>query len=260
MSFVAFFEPSKSDPGTRNKHTPSVVWAPSCFQRVNKRVLAHRILRPLSRVFSLFHVSLKKLTKMKYIETYIRMNVLRISSNQNQDPMHSSPQRPEDSHAYFQCAIDAARHAGLEAKTGGCFGAVIVDNASGRVIASGYNQVLENNDPTAHAEIQAIRNACAQTHTFHLPDASLYTTSEPCPMCLAAAYWARISKIYYLCPTHIAEEYGQFSDTEFYEELAKLPQARSLPVIPMASVYPNEYTQMLNIWFKYATLKNRRPY
>ena len=174
--------------------------------------------------------------------------------------MHDSPPRPIDAHAHLQCAIDAARHAGLEAQTGGCFGAVVIDNHSGRILGTGFNQVVSTNDPTAHAEVQAIRNACTQNHTFHLRDTTLYTTSEPCPMCLAAAYWARISKVYYLCPATIAQDYGNFADCEFYNELTHPPHSRSLPVINISSHYPQEYTQMLDIWYRYSKLNSRVHY
>lgn len=100
---------------------------------------------------------------------------------------------------------------------GGPFGAVIVKD--GKVVATGVNRVTANNDPTAHAEVQAIREACQKLHTFDLSDCEIYSSCEPCPMCLGAIYWAHISKLYYGCTQHDADEVG-FGDEDFYKELA----------------------------------------
>ncbi len=89
-------------------------------------------------------------------------------------------------------AIDLARK-GSELGEGGPFGAVIVRD--GKIIGEGWNRVVATHDPTAHAEIIAVRTACAAVDCFHLPKTTLYASSEPCPMCLAAAYWARIERI-----------------------------------------------------------------
>ena len=113
------------------------------------------------------------------------------------------------------------------AKTsGGPFGCVIVKN--NKIIAEGFNQVTSNNDPTAHAEIVAIRNACQNQNNFFLKDCDLYSTCEPCPMCLSAIYWAHIENIYYantsaiidfcvtkLGPTRILRDYSLENDVTF---------------------------------------------
>ncbi len=110
---------------------------------------------------------------------------------------------------------------------GGPFGAVIVKD--GMVIATGANKVTAANDPTAHAEITAIRAACAALGSFSLAGCELYTSCEPCPMCLAATYWARCEKIYYGCVAADAAKAG-FDDAFLYEQM-KLPLAeRSLPI------------------------------
>jgi tRNA(Arg) A34 adenosine deaminase TadA len=110
---------------------------------------------------------------------------------------------------------------------GGPFGAVIV--CRGRIIARGWNQVTSQNDPTAHAEIVAIRRACARLRTFHLPDCEIYTSCEPCPMCLAAIYWARLKKVYYANTRRDAARI-EFDDDFIYRELARPISRRRLPM------------------------------
>ena len=96
--------------------------------------------------------------------------------------------------AFMQAAIEESRH-NLEANEGGPFGAVIVKN--GKIIGRGHNQVLAKNDPTCHAEIQAIRSACGQLGTYELTGCQLYTSCYPCPMCLSAIIWANIKRVFY---------------------------------------------------------------
>ncbi|MDR2677950.1 MAG: nucleoside deaminase [Zoogloeaceae bacterium] len=110
---------------------------------------------------------------------------------------------------------------------GGPFGAVIA-TSEGRVIAEGRNRVLAAHDPSAHAEIEAIRAACRHLRHFHLEGCTLYASSEPCPMCLAAAYWARLSRIVYANPREAAAAIG-FGDADFYRELALPAEERRLP-------------------------------
>jgi guanine deaminase len=113
---------------------------------------------------------------------------------------------------------------GVRNNKGGPFGAVIV--SKGNVISRGCNSVTSSNDPTAHAEIVAIRNACSALNTFELPDAVLYTTCEPCPMCMAAVYWAKIKTIYYCSDRNDAANIG-FDDKFIYEELNNPPAKRA---------------------------------
>ena len=106
------------------------------------------------------------------------------------------------------------------------FGAVIVKD--GEIVWKWYNHVIKNNDPTAHGEIMAIRDACKNLWTFDLSGCEIYTSCEPCPMCLGAIYWARIWKIYYWDSQKEADEIG-FDDGNFYKELAQPIQKRSVP-------------------------------
>ncbi len=115
----------------------------------------------------------------------------------------------------MQTAIELAEE-GMNKNCGGPFGAVVVKN--GEIIASGYNQVTSSNDPTAHAEIMVIREACKKLGTFQLDDCEIYTSCEPCPMCLGAIYWARPRKVYYACSREDAANVG-FDDQFIYDEL-----------------------------------------
>lgn len=115
----------------------------------------------------------------------------------------------------------------MEGGAGGPFGAVIVRDR--RVLAEGWNRVTSANDPTAHAEIVAIRRACEAAGAFSLAGAVLYTSCEPCPMCLAAAYWARIDRIVYANTRDDAAAIG-FDDARIYDEMPKPAAARSLPM------------------------------
>lgn len=117
---------------------------------------------------------------------------------------------------YMKLAKNAAEN-GMNLNEGGPFGAVIVDK-KGNIIATGNNQVLKNNDPTAHAEVIAIRNACKKLNTYDLSDYILYTSCEPCPMCLSAIIWSNIKEIYYACTREDAANIG-FRDDLIYEYL-----------------------------------------
>ena len=114
----------------------------------------------------------------------------------------------------------------MEAGDGGPFGAVIV--RAGEVLGSGWNQVATTNDPTAHAEIIAIRKAAATLQTFDLRGCTLYCSCEPCPMCLGAAYWARVDRIVYAGSRADAADAG-FDDDAFYSEFMREPANRRLP-------------------------------
>ena len=113
---------------------------------------------------------------------------------------------------------------------GGPFGAVIVKD--GEVIAGGCNRVVPNNDPTAHAEVSAIREACNKLGTFDLSGCTIYTSCEPCPMCLGAIYWARIGRIYYGNTRYDARDIN-FADDFIYEEMDRPIEQRQLPIIPL---------------------------
>jgi tRNA(Arg) A34 adenosine deaminase TadA len=110
---------------------------------------------------------------------------------------------------------------------GGPFGAVIV--RQGRIIGKGWNEVTSANDPTAHAEIMAIRQACRRLKTFRLDDCEIYSSCEPCPMCLSAIYWARLKKVYYAATRQDAAA-AQFDDDFLYRQVARPIAKRSLPM------------------------------
>ena len=113
---------------------------------------------------------------------------------------------------------------------GGPFGAVIVQ--AGRIIAEGSNEVIARNDPTAHAEVTAIRRACAALGRFDLRGCEIYTSCEPCPMCLASIYWARLARIYYGNDRAAAAGIG-FDDEFLYREVALPVSERSIPTTQM---------------------------
>src|SRR5277367_4411669 len=110
---------------------------------------------------------------------------------------------------------------------GGPFGAVVV--RKGRIVGKGWNQVTSSNDPTAHAEVSAIRDACRKLKTFQLDDCELYTSCEPCPMCLSAMYWARVKKVYYANTRKDAAAI-EFDDDFIYREVPLPIAKRSLPM------------------------------
>ena len=120
----------------------------------------------------------------------------------------------------------------LETNDGGPFGAVIVKN--GEIIGEGKNKVTSTNDPTAHAEIVAIRNACQNINSFSLDGCEIYTSCEPCPMCLAAIYWARIKIIYYSNTKYDAAEIG-FDDSYIYDQIARSSGLRDVKMIKIDS-------------------------
>lgn len=122
-------------------------------------------------------------------------------------------------------AIELAR-AGMERGAGGPFGAVIVRNDE--IVGEGWNRVVETNDPTAHGEIAAIRDACSRLGTFSLEGCEIHTTGQPCPMCLGAIHWARIAKIHYGFRIEDAAMMG-FDDFEFYREMILPPSERLIP-------------------------------
>ncbi|KON71229.1 guanine deaminase [Peribacillus butanolivorans] len=117
------------------------------------------------------------------------------------------------------------------AKNGGPFGAIIVKD--GVVVGRGCNNVTTANDPTAHAEVQAIRDACRNLNSFQLTDCEIYTSCEPCPMCIGALYWARPKVIYYACTKEDAACIG-FDDQFIYQELAVPMESRSIKMQQMS--------------------------
>ncbi len=144
---------------------------------------------------------------------------------------------------YMKRAIELSREH-MNENHGGPFGAVIVKD--GKIISEGWNQVLVSNDPTAHAEVQAIRKASQNIQNFDLSGAEIYTSCEPCPMCLSAIYWARIKKVYYANTRQDAADI-QFDDDFIYQEIPKAIEDRK---IPMEQVLRTEALDVFKEWQK----------
>ena len=138
-------------------------------------------------------------------------------------------------------AIELAR-SGMEKNAGGPFGCVIVKN--GKIIGEGFNSVTSTNDPTAHAEIVAIRNACRELNSFQLTDCEIYTSCEPCPMCLGAIYWARTSTVYFACTREDAATIG-FEDQFIYDQITVPHESRT---IPFHQLMRTESIKVFNGW------------
>lgn len=125
---------------------------------------------------------------------------------------------------------------------GGPFGALVVKDEE--IIARGFNLVVNNHDPTAHAEIIAIRNACKILGTHSLSGCEIFASCEPCPMCMAAIYWARIDRVWFGC-THLDASSAGFDDSLIYREIGLPPKARELP---MSQILREEALEVLEEW------------
>lgn len=153
---------------------------------------------------------------------------------------------------FMRRAIELSRYAAITKKSGGVFGAVIVKD--GQIIAEGYNQVLLTHDPTWHAEMHAIREASKKLATPHLTGCTLYTSSEPCPMCLGACYWAHIDAIYYASTVEDAMTYGNFQDITIYEDLKKKPEDRQIVAKELMRL------EACQVWKEFASMPDRGHY
>jgi len=147
----------------------------------------------------------------------------------------------EINEAFMRMAIGLSEN-NVKQGLGGPFGAIVVKD--GKVIASSANRVVTDNDPTAHAEVSAIRKACKELGTFNLEGCEIYTSCEPCPMCLGAIYWARIDKVYYANTKTDAAAIG-FDDNFIYDELACGMSNRKVPFIPLLR---NEAQLVFKLW------------
>lgn len=147
---------------------------------------------------------------------------------------------------YLQQTIQLAAKNARTGK-GGPYGAIIVQQ--GQIIAASANQVTSSLDPTAHAEVMAIRTACQQLQSFQLTDCILYSSCEPCPMCLGAIYWARLQAVYFACTRDDAANVG-FDDRFIYTEINLAPAARK---IPMQVVALEEALLPFTVWKNLAT-------
>ncbi len=150
----------------------------------------------------------------------------------------------------MQRAIELAA-SNVDTANGGPFGAVVV--MDGIIIGEGANMVTKANDPSAHAEIVAIRNACRNLDTYHLDDCTIYCSCEPCPMCLGAIYWARITKIYYAADSKDAHK-ANFDDAHLYNEF--LIPAKKRKVLAR-QIMREEANAVFNLWIE---SENKIPY
>lgn len=151
---------------------------------------------------------------------------------------------------FMKRAIELAQE-GMNSNAGGPFGAVVVKD--GKIIAEGFNRVTSTNDPTAHAEVTAIREACKKLGTFQLDDCIIYTSCEPCPMCLGAIYWSRPKAVFYGCDKLDAAKID-FDDQFIYEELDKNIGDRTIKFV---QILQNEAQVAFNEW---AAKENRTEY
>jgi guanine deaminase len=153
---------------------------------------------------------------------------------------------------FMQRAIELSRQASIIEKSGGVFGAVIVKD--GKIIAEGYNQVMKQKDPTWHAEMYAIREACKKLGTPHLNGCTLYTSAECCPMCLAAAYWAHIDHIFYGATIEDSLKYGDFQDVDIYDEIRRDPKDRKIKLTQVMQ------PEAVEVWKEFSKMPDRAHY
>jgi tRNA(Arg) A34 adenosine deaminase TadA len=157
-----------------------------------------------------------------------------------------------DHEKFLRRSIELSERAAIELATGGAFGAVIVKD--GRIIAEGMNRVVASRDPTWHGEMEAIRLACVTLQSFKLPGCILYTSAEPCPMCMAACYWAGIDEVYYAASVEDADAYGGFDDRPIYVELALPKEQRRVRLTQMLR------DEAIVVWRKYQAKADRVQY
>lgn len=151
---------------------------------------------------------------------------------------------------YMNIAIEEAK-SGIAQGHGGPFGAVVVKD--GKIIGKGHNMVVKNNDPTCHGEVSAIRDACKNLNTFDLAGAEIYTTGEPCPMCLGAILWSNIDKIYYGCSIKENDMIG-FRDEVFYKNLSISTEKMKNKIKQL------DHKQCLKLFEEYMAIENKTKY
>ncbi|MDY5982363.1 MAG: nucleoside deaminase [Anaeroplasma sp.] len=148
---------------------------------------------------------------------------------------------------YMFVAIEEARY-GIHHGHGGPFGAVIVKN--GEIVGRGHNQVILNNDPTCHGEMMAIHDACKRLGTFDLSGCEIYTTGEPCPMCMGAILWANLDKVYFGCNVIDTEDIG-FRDNKFYNRTEEERQQFSICL---------DREECLKLYEEYKSIEDKKGY
>lgn len=156
-------------------------------------------------------------------------------------------------HARFmRMAIGMARTSAIVDRTGSPFACVIVRD--GAVVGTGVNRVPIDNDPTAHAEVVAIREACRKLGTYALAGCTVYTTGEPCPMCYAAGWWARVDAIYYAATIQDALAYGDFDDESIYQAIAQPGPDRAVPARELLR------DEMVEVWKEFHAIPGHIHY
>jgi tRNA(Arg) A34 adenosine deaminase TadA len=156
----------------------------------------------------------------------------------------------EQDRKFMMRAIELSR-VKMQEGCGGPFGAVIAVN--GQLVAEGWNRVTSTNDPTAHAEVTAIREACAKLQSFELKNAVIYTSCEPCPMCLSAIYWARIGRIFY-ANTRADAAAIEFDDDFLYQEIPKKLEDRKIPTTQIC------HSDALSVFREWSAKQDRIKY
>jgi len=174
------------------------------------------------------------------------------SINKNEHKHSRKDFSKEYKEEFMKRAIELSRKASIIDKTGGVFGAVIVKD--GNIIAEGYNQVKKTNDPTWHAEMQAIREATKKLGTPHLEGCVLYTSAECCPMCLAAVYWAHLDHIFYGATVDDAKKYGDFQDVDILKEIRKENKDRRI------QFEEKMRSEAVAVWKEFSQLPDRAHY
>jgi guanine deaminase len=147
-----------------------------------------------------------------------------------------------ENHKAFMMEAIRLSEEGMKEGHGGPFGAIVVKDNT--IIGRGFNRVLSSNDPTAHAEVTAIRDACKNIESFQLNECIIYTSCEPCPMCMGAIYWARPKAVYYANSRNDAADIG-FDDDFIYTEIALPLENRKLPMIQLLR---SEALQAFKLW------------
>jgi tRNA(Arg) A34 adenosine deaminase TadA len=158
----------------------------------------------------------------------------------------------EDHEKFMREAIALARETSIVKRAGGAFGCVIVKD--GKVVGRGSNHVLAHKDPTAHGEVEAIRDACRNLGTHVLAGCDLYTSCACCPMCYAASFWARVDRIYYAATVADTRTYGDFDDDELYRQMALSHEEQHPPQIQILR------DEMVEVWKEFHDMPDRPHY
>ncbi|KAL4855753.1 Guanine deaminase [Chlorella vulgaris] len=156
--------------------------------------------------------------------------------------------------AFMRRAIELSAQGGIKEMTGGCFGAIVVETATGEIVGEGYNKVIKESDPTWHGEMEALRAACKKKGAPHLPGCVVYTSAQPCPMCYTACMWARVDHVYYAATYEDVLQYGKFEDSDFLGQLRLPEDQRDIK----CSVLMRE--EAVEVWRQYAALPNTVHY